>query len=312
MREVRERGFGDAEPVADGVWSIRMPLGAPHNPSVLCYVVVDADGTPHLIDSGLGDDACADALEQGLGQLGFALGTVRTVTMTHLHGDHTGLAARVAAAGGARTAIHVRESAEVGRSRAIEPRQLAEWGVPEAEAAPLVALQRSPVTLPPIDVLLEDGQRLDVPGRQLRVLHTPGHTDGHVCIVSDDERLVFTGDHLLPDQFAGVGLGGLTAGNPLRDYRDSLELLRPLGGYLVLPGHGWVFGELAERVDETFAHHGRRTAEVAAVLAAEPDASVWQIASQLSWTAGWDALAGFYRWSALRQTAWHRDLVLEG
>jgi glyoxylase-like metal-dependent hydrolase (beta-lactamase superfamily II) len=307
VTDVRETGFGVAEPVADGIWSIRMPLGAPNNPSVLCYVVLDAAGAPHLVDSGI--ESGLDFLHAGLGQLGFGLADVRSVTMTHLHPDHAGLAGAVRAAGGAVTAIHARDADAAGHRLAVSRELLEAWGVPQDDAAPLAELVRRPYELPPIDVRLEDGVVLAIAGRDLRVVYTPGHTDGHACIISEREQLLFTGDHLLPDQFAGVGLGAPIAGNPLDDYRRSLERIREFDGYLALPGHGWTFRTIGERIDETLAHHGRRTSEVAAVLAAHPTASVWEIASQLTWTAGWDALAGFYLVSALRQTAWHRELV---
>lgn len=303
---VRDTGFGVAEPVADGVWSIRLPLGAPDNPSVLAYVVLDSGGAPHLIDSGLG--ATEDALASGLGQLGFAPGDVRSVTLTHLHGDHTGAADAVRRAGGATVGIH-RGDAVFDRPRTVPRTVLDEWGVPAGEAGVLAAVTLPLFTIPVVDVELEDGQSLPIPGRDLRVVHTPGHTKGHACIVSATERILFTGDHLLPDQFAGVGLGGPVDGNPLADYRRSLERIREFDGFRALPGHGWAFDGISARIDETLAHHGRRTAEVAGVLAEQPGASVWEVAAQLTWTRGWDALAGFYRLSALRQTAWHRELV---
>lgn len=303
---VRDTGFGIAEPLADRIWSIRMPLGAPDNPSVLAYVVLDSAGAPHLIDSGLA--AAVDALASGLGQLGFALGDVRSVTMTHLHGDHTGSADAVRRAGGATVGIHAAD-AVFDRPRTVPAELLAEWGVPDAEAEELAAVTLPLFEVPVIDAELHDGDPLPISGRDFRVVHTPGHTNGHACIVSEQERILFTGDHLLPDQFAGVGLGGPTDGNPFADYRASLERIRVYEGYLALPGHGWAFNGISARVDETLTHHGRRTDEVAAVLAREPGASVWEIAAQLTWTRGWDALAGFYRLSALRQTAWHRELV---
>jgi glyoxylase-like metal-dependent hydrolase (beta-lactamase superfamily II) len=294
--------------VADGIWSIRMPLGAPDNPSVLCYVVLDSAGESHLIDSGVASEP--GALAAGLGTLGLALGDLRTVTLTHLHGDHTGLADAVRSVGGATVAIHARDADANERLGSISREQLTQWGVPDDEADALGGFTQPRFAIPAPDRLLQDGDPLGIPGRDLRVVHTPGHTDGHACFFSERERILFTGDHLLPDQFAGVGLGAPSLGNPLADYRASLERIRAFDGSLALPGHGWPFDRIAERIDETLAHHGRRTTEVAAVLARDPGASVWEIAEQLTWTRGWDALAGFYRLSALRQTAWHRDLVL--
>ncbi|MBN9631731.1 MAG: hypothetical protein J0I18_14135, partial [Actinobacteria bacterium] len=60
-----------------------------------------------------------------------------------------------------------------------------------------------------------------------------------------------------------------------------------------------------ERCAALAAHHRRRTDDVAA----SSGATVWEVASGLTWTAGWDALAGFTLLSALRQTAQHLELV---
>jgi glyoxylase-like metal-dependent hydrolase (beta-lactamase superfamily II) len=300
------------ESVAPGIWSIRVPMPYPSNPYVFCYLVEDADGDLHLIDAGLDDSAGRSALEGGLAALGRGFGDIRSVTVTHLHRDHLGVADAVRRAGGAVVGMHGDDASAQGVPRDVTPDELGAWGVPPAGAAELLSVA-VPATAPiAVDVLLGDGAPLGIPGRDLVVVHTPGHTTGHVCLVSATDRLVFTGDHLLPDQFAGIGLGGPSAANPIRQYRESLARVREFDGYLALPGHGWAFDTIGRRVDETLAHHGRRTAEVEAVLAGQPQAGVWQIATQLTWSSGWDALGGIYRLSALRQTAWHRELVLDG
>lgn len=260
--------------VAPGIHSIRMPMPTPGNPHVFAYLVEDAAGAPHLIDSGLDLPDAVAAFDAGLGALGHTMADVRTITVTHLHRDHLGLADRVRAAGGAVVAMHAAEA-------------------PDAAVT--------------ADRLLGDGDRLEIPGREFTVMHVPGHTAGSIGVTG--EGVVFTGDHVLPDQFPGIGVGGPVSTNPIADYRASLERVRALDGLRVLPGHGWVFDDLGARVDETLAHHGKRTAEVAAVLAREPAASIEEIASQLTWSAGWENLTGIYRDSALRQTAWHAALV---
>lgn len=59
-------------------------------------------------------------------------------------------------------------------------------------------------------------------------------------------------------------------------------------------------------------HHLRRAREVRSALERDPDATVWEIASGLTWTGGWDGLAGFTLASALAQTAMHRAYVRSG
>ena len=107
----------------------------------------------------------------------------------------------------------------------------------------------------------------------------------------------------------GLGLGGPTATNPVAGFLDGLERIAIYDDHEVLPGHGYRFTGLAERCAEATNHRNQRTAEVAAVLATKPDSTVWEIASQLTWTAGWENFRGFYVRSALAQTAMHRDYI---
>lgn len=287
-----------------GVWSIEIPMPISHNPRVFAYVVRDEAGDFHLIDSGLPRAAGLEALTAGLAELGLNLADIRTVTVTHFHHDHLGLADTVRAAGGARVAVHRLDAEAMGKLRGVTDDELARWVVPAEGAAELRSIEvAAPPDMTP-DLLLEDGDRLAIPGREFIVVHTPGHTSGHICVVSRTDRLLFTGDHLLPDQFPGVGLGGESA-NPLADYYRSLDRIREFDGYRGLPGHGWAFDQVGERIDQSEAHHRRRTTEIGGLIADHPDATVWEIAQRVSWTAGWDGLQGFYRLSALRQTESH-------
>lgn len=79
----------------------------------------------------------------------------------------------------------------------------------------------------------EDGDEMTLAGIHFRVMHTPGHTIGGVCLITDE--VIFSGDTL----FAGTcGRTDLVSGNPAQ-MRQSLARLRALeGNYRVLPGHG--------------------------------------------------------------------------
>ena len=69
----------------------------------------------------------------------------------------------------------------------------------------------------------------------LTVLHTPGHTEGSVCLMADSQRLLFTGDTLFAGSWGRTDL----AGGSEAEMVDSLGRLSSLGGDLkVLPGHG--------------------------------------------------------------------------
>ncbi len=308
--------------VRPGIWVLPQPMPAEYPPHfTLSYLVHDTDGALHLIDPGWDSDENHERLARLFAQIGASLGDLATILVTHLHPDHIGMADRLRRESGALIALHrLEQEALLERVRSAGPAPdaaagratpFAEWGVPPERIGELDAVAArlngdSAASTPPVraDLLLEDDQLIDLPGHPLRVLLTPGHTRGHVCLVHERQRIVFTGDTLLPAMFPGIGLGG-PAADPIGDYLRSLELLEGYGGYEVFPGHGYRFADPVGRIETTRRHHLRRSDEIAAIVREHPDAPVWQIASEVTWTAGWHNLSGFYLFSALAQTAMH-------
>jgi glyoxylase-like metal-dependent hydrolase (beta-lactamase superfamily II) len=94
--------------------------------------------------------------------------SVKAIVCTHAHDDHVRVAPELAARTGAPIMLHP-DDAEVWR---------------------LTHSSRTP------DADLTDGQIISVGGTQLRVLHTPGHAPGAVCLYAEDLGVVFTGDTL--------------------------------------------------------------------------------------------------------------------
>lgn len=302
------------EQLRPDTWSLRVPIPHEHTPYTQTYLIRDVTGSVHLIDPGWASEANRQLVTAAVAEVGDGLASI---VVTHLHPDHVGLAEELREQTGARVVMH---SAEAGAMLQIaaddhsveaSDARLAGWGVPVDRRAEVITLwsglDPQPAVVP--DVLVADGERLKIPGRDIRVLHTPGHTVGHICLRDDDHGLLFTGDHLLPTTFPGVGLGGTSEANPLADYRTSLERLELFDEDEACPGHGDPFRGITARVQATLAHHARRTAEVAAHLERHPDAAVWDVAAGLTWTAGWENFSGFYLASALAQTAMHAELV---
>jgi len=79
------------------------------------------------------------------------------------------------------------------------------------------------------------GETLDIAGIKLRVLHTPGHTKGSVCLYAADENTMFTGDTLFAEGFGRSDFFGGSA----REMLDSLKMLFEMDGDIrIYPGHG--------------------------------------------------------------------------
>ena len=282
-----------ATPLGERTWALALPLPVAAPAYTLVYVFEDARGDAHLLDTGWDLPGSLDLLARGLESIGLTLERVRSVTATHLHSDHLGLASAIRDASGARVQVHEAEQRALDGSAAYAAADLEAWGVPAElhDAMGGLVAGTKPIAVT-ADALLQHGQVLDIPGRQLRVLHTPGHTSGSLCLV--EGAVLFTGDLVLPTIFPGVGLGG-HADDPLGDYLASLDLVEALGDPLVAPGHGFVFRGLGERVASIRAHQLGRTEEVTAILRGHPEATVWEVASRVTWTGGWAALTGLHR-----------------
>jgi glyoxylase-like metal-dependent hydrolase (beta-lactamase superfamily II) len=97
----------DSQPykLAPGIARLRLPLGTSYLKTVNAYLVEDAHGAT-LIDCGVANDETWEAFTYQLDVLGVPLQHVSRILITHAHGDHSGLAARIKAANGATVWAH--------------------------------------------------------------------------------------------------------------------------------------------------------------------------------------------------------------
>lgn len=324
FRAATDGGVPDPEPIAEGLWSVPVPMPGDLLDYTLSVVHLGPDGAVTVVDPGWETPEVHDRLETALASLGRRVADIRHIVVTHAHPDHVGAADALRRATGARLLMHEREQAGLERLRAgltpDAPSTVAGWGAPDEALDRLeqgIARVSEGVVLPdPADVLLRDGEPLPIPGFECEVVLTPGHTEGHICLVDRGRALVFSGDHVLPNLFPGVGLGigaDPSAENPVAAYLASLDRMAPFDDLDVVPGHGYRFRGLASRRREMADHILARAGEVAAALASDPAASTWQMASQLTWSAGWERLSqGPMAASALRQTDLYADFVRAG
>jgi glyoxylase-like metal-dependent hydrolase (beta-lactamase superfamily II) len=312
--------FPGVEKVRPGLWSIPVPL--PNNS--LRYVLVylfETDRGPYLIDAGWNTDDAFGALQGGMDEVGCAVADVQGVLVTHIHPDHYGLAGRIREASGAWISLHPAD-AELIHDRYDEPEDLLNrvagalrrMGAPPEELEPLrnAAMPVLPLVDPVLpDVLLEDGARPEVPGWDLSAIWTPGHSPGHLCFYESSQRLMLSGDHVLPRITPNISAWDLES-EPLGDYLASLDKLEPYEVSEVLPAHEYRFDDLRARLEELRQHHRDRFAEIIAMLREGPR-TAWDIASHMRWSRTWDDIAGFMRRAAVGETVSHlRALEIDG
>ena len=141
------------------------------------------------------------------------------IILTHGHVDHTCGAAGVIASTGARLCLHRLED-PLYRDASLNGCQM--FGLPHADPFPMP------------DCLLEDGDLLETGGVAFRILHTPGHTAGSICMVAGNR--IFSGDTLFRH---GIGRYDLPTGDGrtlIRSIREKLYVLD--GATVVHCGHG--------------------------------------------------------------------------
>jgi glyoxylase-like metal-dependent hydrolase (beta-lactamase superfamily II) len=163
---------------------------------------------------------------------------VEKILLTHGHIDHVGGTAELARRLGVPVEGPQREEAFWLEQL---PGQCRMFGFPDTPA------------LRP-DRWLEDGDTVTVGGMTLEVLHTPGHTPGHVCFIHRPSKLALVGDVL----FAGsIGRTDFPRGDHAALIRAIREKLFPLGDdFSFIPGHGPMSTFGAERRDNPFVADG--------------------------------------------------------
>ncbi len=182
-----------------------------------CTLLGDrASGEAVVVDPGL---AVRGGPAHILGRLR-ALGLRLTqILITHAHIDHVGGALALKKATGAPILLH----------RADLPL----LGMMDAQAGWL-RVAPPPVAQP--DALLTDGQRIGIAALPGLVLHTPGHTEGSVCLLFPAAGLLLAGDTLFAGTVGRTDLPGGDMGKLLRSLRE--QLLPLPGSTVVVPGHG--------------------------------------------------------------------------
>jgi glyoxylase-like metal-dependent hydrolase (beta-lactamase superfamily II) len=171
------------------------------------------------IDPGPDDD---EHLEHILAAARAHTAQITSILLTHSHPDHRPLAVRLAAATGADI-------------RAFDPARGADGAAP-----------------------LRDGERLQLDGVVLIAVHTPGHAGDHVCFFDGDERVLYSGDHVLGNTttFIDPEDGDMVA------YLASLDRVLALRPAVIRPGHGPEIADGVGRIEEYIEHRAMREQQI--------------------------------------------------
>jgi glyoxylase-like metal-dependent hydrolase (beta-lactamase superfamily II) len=275
------------------VTRIALPVGVNAVQSVNCYVLPDGDRAT-IVDCGIWLPAAPDgglaALESGLQGAGYALRDISRIVVTHAHIDHYGLTGRLMEVTGAELLMHTMTDLDCEKYRHPDTAKArrrdtyADHGVSEAERTDLAdhLTRWMPYLHSVVEASrrLRGGEQLTIGGEVWDVVHTPGHSLGHVCLHSPARGILLSGDHLLPGITPPVTFERGFDADPLRSYLDSLRRIADLRPSRVYPGHGSPFGDAAGRIEAILRTKTRRLDRIHAAIREAP-CTVTELADRL-------------------------------
>jgi len=175
-----------------------------------CYLIVDEHSKATLlVDPGDEPDEIIDVINENNLK-------IKYIICTHAHFDHVGAVSDIKQKTGAPIIIHHDEQEIYAGTR----EQAALWGFELGE-------------FPVPDILVSEGDMLEIGSLKFKIIHTPGHTPGSICLLG--KEILITGDTI----FAGsVGRTDLHGGDMLQ-LKNSFKRLISLSEEIkILPGHG--------------------------------------------------------------------------
>jgi glyoxylase-like metal-dependent hydrolase (beta-lactamase superfamily II) len=286
---------------------------------VNAYVIKGTDGYL-LVDSGWNIDGAFAALKNGMAEIGSDIKEISQILVTHVHPDHYGMAGRIKKLTGANFMMHHIEKGFID-SRYVSmdflinqiDQLLLANGVPQKMVTELskatVGLEQYVVVTYP-DRTLHDNEIITTGLFNFKVIWTPGHSSGHICLYEPEKKIMISGDHVLPTITPNVSVHPQAIENPLGRYFDSLNELKRLDVDIALPGHENPFYDFQKRIDRILRHHEERNREIVKALADKARTS-FQIAQEIRWglKGTWESLPDFHKRIAILETLAHLQMM---
>jgi hydroxyacylglutathione hydrolase len=218
--------------IAEGIHLIPRVRGAN------AYLVKRDDGIT-VVDTGLPGNA--GKIIDYVQNIGGHPSDIKTIVLTHSDIDHSGSVARLKEETKARVAIHEADAPRLSGEE--EPKAVkGVLGLLLRAVAAVMRFKRIKA-----DVLLKDSDVVD----GLTVIHTPGHTDGSICLCLPG-RALFVGDALLTDDKRMLSLPRRSMSTDLDQAKESIKKISELKYSVLLPGHGSPIERNASAITKKF------------------------------------------------------------
>ncbi|MCC1497747.1 MBL fold metallo-hydrolase [Alcanivorax sp. 1008] len=225
---------GQPVEIGSGIWRLlALNPGMMSGPGTNTYLMADHDGLA-VLDPGPADSRHVDNILRAAQSLNMPL---TRLLVTHTHRDHSPAVALLRS--------HCRGPV-IGPPILDDPLQDDSW-------AP--------------DVVLADGEQIDLGKLRLRVIATPGHVSNHLCYLEENSGLLFSGDHLINGSTVVIA----PPAGSMSDYLRSLRRLLDETISHIAPGHGDLILDPVLTIEATIGHRLAREEKVFQALNDQPD-----------------------------------------
>lgn len=236
---------------------------------VYCYLFKQNDGYA-LIDVGFNYSEARETWGKVFDYLNIHFSDIKTIYLTHFHPDHTGLSGWMQELTGADVYIHDIDAEMMERvwgENSVQTLKMKDMildhGVPEQLSEKIILymekLRKNVLPLPKMQTI---GHEVQFAQRNWKVIHTPGHSSGHVCFYQQDEGVMIAGDMILDRITPNISVWPGASQNPLHEYMESLRMLKTLTISIAYTSHHSAVEHIDQRIDELIAHHDERLLKI--------------------------------------------------
>ena len=281
----------------DGVYQFKINFPSFEGLQFVSMYLFQVDESYVLIDAGLSFRECEDLFFTELQKLNISINNLKYLILTHEHPDHIGIATSIKRKNpNMQILTHemtdslmrwmarpknpeiTQESVEESSSHLIK------YGVDEKNGRKVLNymtnFRRFTEYYKP-DRLLHDNDEILINSTKLKIIWTPGHSIGHICVFDEEKRYLFSGDHILSRITPHIGAyiipnvmleeyQGFDFNNVLKHYLNSLDRIDQLNPRIIFPAHQEIIYNPHERILDIKKHHENRLTEIAKAIEKEP------------------------------------------
>jgi glyoxylase-like metal-dependent hydrolase (beta-lactamase superfamily II) len=241
--------------IIDDIYLCILPLPFPFSTSAVSIYYLDGE-EPALIDTGVGDVAAMHRISSELSERKRRLSDISIIINTHEHVEHFGGNKKIQESSQASSIASSRAARVIeGYHQYISDirERFSEFQPEKNDLMEKVFDFHLMIDDSKIERSVDDGDMIDLGSVKLRVIATPGHACGHICLYDEERKILFTGDHVIATGTTFVGYGWRELATRRIEeifdtdddkpdnvslYLASLERLQSLELELMLPGHG--------------------------------------------------------------------------